>query len=105
MPRSPRFVVSLVALGSVLGVGALPSCGQGCILGRQCTPGIIGNRLFLKPGEREYTLNYRTFVADQHYKGTVEQVERHELNNFVVNRQNLWASPQQSGWGRARIWW
>lgn len=63
---------------------------QGCIIGRQCIPGAVTKRLFVMPGEFEVSVNYRTFRADQHYNGTTYQQIRKDLNNYVINRQNIW---------------
>jgi hypothetical protein len=34
-------------------------------------------------------LSYRGLRSDNHYVGTQEQIERHQLGNFVINRQNV----------------
>ena len=34
-------------------------------------------------------LSYRGLKSDDHYVGTQEQLERHQLGNFVINRQNV----------------
>ena len=84
---------SFVSVGAVLASSLTLAEGafaQGCIVGRQCTPGAIGRNSFVMPGQVDFTLNYRTFVADKHYNGTVRQTIREELKNFVINRQNLW---------------
>ncbi len=88
LPMRPRIVPVLLAAGAA----SLPSVAhaQGCIIGRQCTPGAVGRQSFVMPGQADFTLNYRTFVADRHYNGTVYQEQRQRLNNYVVNRQNLW---------------
>jgi hypothetical protein len=41
------------------------------------------------PGKWQVGLSLRTLVSDDHYVGTVRQDERHELGNYVINRQNL----------------
>src|SRR5262249_48575646 len=33
--------------------------------------------------------SYRQFRASRHYNGTVEQTQRHDLGNFVINNQNI----------------
>ena len=88
LPMRPRIVPVLLAAGAA----SLPSVAiaQGCIIGRQCTPGAVGRQSFVMPGQADFTVNYRTFVADRHYNGTVYQEQRQRLNNYVVNRQNLW---------------
>jgi hypothetical protein len=62
---------------------------QGCIVGRQCTPGATDGHDFLMRGERQYGLTYRTFRASDHYIGTQLQTSRRNLNNYVINRQNI----------------
>jgi hypothetical protein len=44
---------------------------------------------YMKPGEWQLNLSSRNLVSKDHYNGTVEQVQRQELQNYVVNRQNL----------------
>jgi len=34
-------------------------------------------------------MSYRGLRSDRHYVGTQEQLERHKLGNFVINRQNV----------------
>jgi hypothetical protein len=43
----------------------------------------------MKPGEWQLNLSARNLVSNDHYNGTVEQVQRQELQNYVENRQNL----------------
>ncbi len=62
---------------------------QGCIVGRQCTPGAAGGHEFLKPKELQVGLTYRSFRATDHYVGTVFQSQRRDLKNNVINRQNI----------------
>jgi hypothetical protein len=42
-----------------------------------------------QPGEWLINVSSRNLVSDDHYNGTVEQVQRQELQNYVTNRQNL----------------
>ena len=44
---------------------------------------------YMKPGEWQLNLSSRNLVSNDHYNGTVEQVQRQELQNYVENRQNL----------------
>jgi hypothetical protein len=62
---------------------------QGCIIGRQCTPGAANKQHFLHLGEREYGFTYRTFRATDHYVETKYQISRQQLKNNVINRQNI----------------
>lgn len=41
------------------------------------------------PGRWQVSLSSRNLVSNDHYNGTVEQVQRQQLQNFVTNRQNL----------------
>ena len=41
------------------------------------------------PGEWQVSLSARTLVSDDHYRLDEEQVERHQLDTYVVNRQNV----------------
>ena len=77
-----------------LAVAGLALCAggalaQGCIVGRQCTPGSLSSGSFLMPKELEYGFTYRTFRATDHYVGTVYQTGRRDLKNYVINRQNI----------------
>ncbi|HEX6317202.1 MAG TPA: hypothetical protein VFZ73_20165, partial [Gemmatimonadaceae bacterium] len=40
-------------------------------------------------GDWQFTVSARNLVSNDHYNGTVEQVERHERENYITNRQNL----------------
>jgi hypothetical protein len=82
---TPKFLLSI---GFVLATTSL--FAQGCIVGRQCTPGAADGGDFLMPKERQYGLTYRTFRASDHYIGTQLQTSRRNLNNYVINRQNIW---------------
>ncbi|HEX7069208.1 MAG TPA: hypothetical protein VF190_00310 [Rhodothermales bacterium] len=42
-----------------------------------------------KPGEWLINVTSRNLVSNDHYNGTVEQVQRQQLQNYVTNRQNL----------------
>jgi hypothetical protein len=44
---------------------------------------------YQEPGEWQVNLSSRNLVSNDHYNGTVEQVQRQELQNYVNNRQNL----------------
>jgi hypothetical protein len=80
-----KSVFVLLAL-SLSGGSAL---AQGCIVGRQCTPGAAGGHDFLKPHELQVGITYRSFRATDHYSGTVFQTQRRDLKNFVINRQSI----------------
>ena len=45
--------------------------------------------VYSQPGEWQISLSSRNLVSNRHYNGTVEQVHRQELENYVTNRQNL----------------
>ena len=42
-----------------------------------------------QPGTWQLNLSARNLVSNDHYNGTVEQVERQERENYITNRQNL----------------
>ena len=44
---------------------------------------------YQQPGEWQVSLSSRNLVSNDHYSGTVEQVQRQQLENYVTNRQNL----------------
>ena len=44
---------------------------------------------YQQPGEWQLNLSSRNLVSNDHYSGTVEQVQRQELQNYVNNTQNL----------------
>jgi hypothetical protein len=52
------------------------------VLGAQRSP-------YLEPGKWQLDATFRWLDSDRHFAGTEEQVERHELGNFVINRQRL----------------
>jgi hypothetical protein len=52
------------------------------VLGAQRDP-------YLQPREGQFFINYRSLRSDRHFSGTIEQVEREELGNFVVNKQQI----------------
>ncbi len=63
--------------------------GQGCIVGRSCSPGDISGVSYLPTGQYDLSFSYRGFTANKHYSGTVLQTQRHVIGNFVINRQNI----------------
>ena len=44
---------------------------------------------YAQPGEWQVNVSSRNLISDDHYNGTVEQVERQHLANYVRNTQNL----------------
>ena len=44
---------------------------------------------YQQPGEWQVSITSRNLVSDDHYNGTVEQVQRQTLANYVRNEQNL----------------
>ena len=44
---------------------------------------------YQEPGEWQFSLASRNLVSNDHYNGTVEQVQRQTLQNYVTNKQNL----------------
>ncbi len=44
---------------------------------------------YQQPGEWQVNLSSRNLVSNDHYNGTVEQIERQHLENYVTNIQNL----------------
>jgi hypothetical protein len=44
---------------------------------------------YQQPGEWQVSLSARNLVSNDHYNGTVEQVQRQTLGNYVNNKQNL----------------
>jgi hypothetical protein len=46
--------------------------------------------LYLRQGAWEFTSSFRTLRSDDHFKGTEEQVERHQgAKTYKINRQNM----------------
>jgi len=45
---------------------------------------------YSQPGEWQISVSARNLVSNDHYSGTVEQVERQRLENYVTNTQNLY---------------
>jgi hypothetical protein len=44
---------------------------------------------YQQPGDWQVSLSARNLISDDHYNGTVEQVQRQTLQNYVTNKQNL----------------
>ena len=86
---SPKKLASLLGLGATLSLLAGTAWGQGCIVGRQCSPGQIDGSNYLMPHQYDLSFNYRGFTANKHYNGTVRQTQRDQVGNFVINRQNI----------------
>ena len=89
MTSSWKFPTLLAASGVVLSLSAGSAWGQGCIVGRSCSPGDISGVSYLQPRQYDLSLDYRGFTADKHYNGTVRQLQRQQAGNFVINRQNI----------------
>lgn len=57
---------------------------------RNTAPVFGANRSpYQEPGEWQVSLSSRNLVSNDHYNGTVEQVQRQTLANYVTNKQNL----------------
>src|SRR5436190_24277358 len=84
-----RFVLIATVGVAALIVGAQPAAAQGCILLRQTSPafGTTGS-IDQEVGTWNITMTGRNSLADRHWNGTVEQVQRHTDDTYVVNRQN-----------------
>jgi hypothetical protein len=61
------------------------------VLIRQNAP-VIGASVnpYQQPGEWQVGVSSRTLTSDDHYRLDEEQVERHELGTYVVNKQRLY---------------
>jgi hypothetical protein len=60
------------------------------VLIRNTAPVFGANRSpYQEPGEWQVSVSTRNLVSDDHYNGTVEQVQRQTLASYVTNRQNL----------------
>jgi hypothetical protein len=60
------------------------------VLIRNTAPVFGANRNpYQDPGEWQVSVSTRNLVSDDHYNGTVEQVQRQTLANYVTNKQNL----------------
>jgi len=60
------------------------------VLIRNSAPVFGANRRpYQEAGEWQFSLASRNLVSNDHYNGTVEQVQRQTLQNYVTNRQNL----------------
>ena len=89
MISHPKLASLLTGVGAALWLSAGSAWGQGCIVGRQCSPGQIDGSNYLPPHQYDLSFNYRGFTADEHYNGTARQYQRQKLGNFVINRQNI----------------
>jgi hypothetical protein len=88
--RISRTFAVMTGATALAGVAAQSAWAQGCIVGRQCSPGTVSGSNYLMPGESELAVNYRGFTAKRHFNGSVEQKQREEKKTFVINRQNIW---------------
>lgn len=79
----------LFATSTALCLAVGTARGQGCIVGRQCSPGEISGSNYLPPHQYDLSFNYRGFTAEDHYNGTARQYQRQQAGNFVINRQNI----------------
>jgi len=79
---------AIVALAASM-LAASPASAQGCILLRQTSPmfGTTGAP-DQEVGTWNITFTGRDSTADDHWNGTVEQVQRKTDGTYVVNRQN-----------------
>nr|CAA9250842.1 hypothetical protein AVDCRST_MAG63-1914 [uncultured Armatimonadetes bacterium] len=50
----------------------------------------VGDASYLEPGQWQWGMNFRSLDSRRHFKGKEQQVEREELNTYVINRQNIW---------------
>lgn len=89
MKRHWKLPATLLSAGAALCLSMGSAWGQGCIVGRSCSPGDISAANYLPPGQYDLAFSYRGFTANRHYNGTVEQTQRHAIGNFVINRQNI----------------
>jgi len=87
--RVLRFALSATVALAALMVTASPASAQGCILLRQTSPmfGTTGS-VDQEVGTWNLTFTGRNSTADDHWNGTVEQVQRKTDGTYVVNRQN-----------------
>lgn len=84
-----RLTAALLGAGAMLWFSVGSAWGQGCIVGRSCSPGAISGADYLPPHQYDIAFDYRGFTAKKHYNGTVEQVQRETRKTFVINRQNI----------------
>lgn len=89
MKRHWKLSSLVLGAGTVLCLSMGSAWGQGCIVGRSCSPGDISGVNYLEPHQYDLSFDYRGFTADRHYNGTVQQTQRHVIGNFVINRQNI----------------
>ena len=81
-------ILSSAAAVALLLLGAATTqevAAQGCVAIRHFSSCTGGTKSTLSPGEFLFGVNYRYFESFRHFKGTVEQEERVELNTEVVN--------------------
>ena len=89
MNFSIKLATVLAAAGAALWLSTGSVWGQGCIVGRSCSPGDISGVNYLRPHQYDLSFDYRGFTADKHYNGTARQYQRQQAGNFVINRQNI----------------
>ncbi len=87
--RYHSYVLPAAIAAAVLLVTAQQASAQGCILLRQTSPlfGTTGS-IDQEAGTWNITFTGRTSTADQHYNGTVHQIQREIEQTYVVNRQH-----------------
>ena len=83
------FVLVLPVTAMML--SSVPARGQGCIVARSSSldmaPESQGG--YLQPGDFELTIGYRHQFSYKHFVGSVEQVNRVQQGNQVMNKINL----------------
>ena len=86
-----RFIGIALLLPALMSVAAKPAYAQGCIVARSSST-ISGPETgggYMAPGEWDITVGYRHQFSFRHFVGDVEQKQRIQMGNQVMNKINL----------------
>src|SRR5438128_2119595 len=89
--KSTKLFSWLTIAGLAIVLGPRPARAQGCIVARSAVQpiGPESGGGYLEPGEFDFTLGYRHQYSFRHFVGDVEQKQRIQIGNQVMNKINL----------------
>src|SRR5204863_9331225 len=81
----------LAVAGLAIILAPRPAYAQGCIVARSAVQpiGPESGGGYLEPGEFDFTMGYRHQYSFRHFVGDVEQKQRIQIGNQVMNKINL----------------
>src|ERR1044072_5881206 len=89
--RHIRVAPGLVVMLLLTGVYIEPASSQGCVLARNTSlgSGPQSEGGYMAPGQWDVSIGYRHFYSFRHFVGDVEQKQRIQMGNQVMNKVNL----------------